>query len=28
MCKALPSPTVPKHVQDSLRKAVASALAE
>jgi len=28
MCKSLPTPTVPKHVQESLRKAVASALAE
>ena len=28
LCKALPTPTVPQHVQDSLRKAVASALAE
>ena len=28
LCKSLPTPTVPQHVQDSLRKAVASALAE
>jgi RNA polymerase sigma-70 factor, ECF subfamily len=28
LCKALPTPTVPQHVQDSLRKAIASALAE
>jgi RNA polymerase sigma-70 factor (ECF subfamily) len=28
MCKSLPTPTVPQHVQDSLRKAIASALAE
>ena len=28
LCKALPTPTVPEHVQNSLRKAVASALAE
>ena len=27
LCKSLPTPTVPQHVQDSLRKAVASALA-
>jgi len=26
--KSLPMPTVPQHVQDSLRKAIASALAE
>jgi len=28
LCKSLPTPTVPQHVQDSLRQAVASALAE
>jgi RNA polymerase sigma-70 factor (ECF subfamily) len=28
LCKALPTPTVPQHVQDSLRKAVAAALGE
>ena len=28
LCKSLPTPTVPQHVQESLRKAVASALAE
>jgi len=28
LCKSLPTPTVPAHVQESLRKAVASALAE
>ncbi len=28
LCKSLPTPTVPEHVQESLRKAVASALAE
>jgi RNA polymerase sigma-70 factor (ECF subfamily) len=28
LCKSLPTPTVPQHVQDSLRKAVASALGE
>jgi RNA polymerase sigma-70 factor (ECF subfamily) len=28
LCKALPTPTVPQHVQESLRRAVASALAE
>ena len=28
LCKSLPTPTVPQHVQDSLRRAVASALAE
>jgi RNA polymerase sigma-70 factor (ECF subfamily) len=28
LCKSLPTPTVPKHVQDSLRKAVASAIAQ
>lgn len=28
LCKSLPNPTVPEHVQESLRQAVASALAE
>lgn len=28
LCKALPNPTVPEHVQETLRKAVADALAE
>jgi RNA polymerase sigma-70 factor (ECF subfamily) len=28
LCKSLPTPTVPEHVRESLRKAVASALAE
>jgi RNA polymerase sigma-70 factor (ECF subfamily) len=28
LCKSLPTPTVPEHVQESLRKAVASALSE
>jgi RNA polymerase sigma-70 factor (ECF subfamily) len=28
LCKALPTPTVPEHVQESLRQAVASALAK
>jgi RNA polymerase sigma-70 factor (ECF subfamily) len=28
LCKALPTPTVPEHVQDSLRQAVASALGD
>ncbi len=28
LCKSLPTPTVPEHVQESLRKAVASALGE
>ena len=28
LCKALPTPTVPQHVQESLRQAVASALAK